>query len=65
MRFEDLKEEDKELIKRAMLHDSVSMTSEALNCKDVMPVETYNKQMDESDRLIYLVNVLNDKVKYN
>lgn len=65
MRFEDLKEEDKELIKRAMLHDSVSMTSEALNCKDVMPVETYNRQMDEADRLIYLVNVLNDKVKYS
>lgn len=65
MRFEDLKEEDKELIKRAMLHDSVSMTSEALNCKDVMPVETYNRQMDEADRLIYLVNVLNGKAKYN
>ena len=47
-----------------MLHDSVSMTSEALECKEVMPIETYERQMSESERLIYLVNVLDDKVEY-
>lgn len=65
MKFEDLREEDKHLIKSAMLHDSVSMTSEALNCKEVMPIETYKKQLSEADRLIYLLNVLNGVVKYN
>lgn len=65
MKFEELSKEDKELIKRSMLHDSVSMTSEALECKEVMPIETYERQMSESERLIYLVNVLDGKVRYN
>lgn len=65
MKFENLREEDQELIKKSMLHDSVSMISEALNCKEVMPTEMYEKQMSEANRLIYLVNVLNDKTKYN
>lgn len=43
MKFEELSKEDKVLIKRAMLHDSVSMTSEALECKEVMPIETYER----------------------
>lgn len=64
MKFENLREEDKELIKRAMLNDSVSLTSEALLCKDVMPVEAFEKNMFEADRLVYLVNVLNNKSEY-
>lgn len=65
MKFDDLREEDKNLIKDSMLQQSVSLTAEALECKNVMPQETYEKQMNDADRLIYLVNVLNDKAKYD
>jgi len=65
MKFDDLIEEDKELIKSTMLAQSVSVTAEAIQCKDVMPREVYEREMKNTDRLIYLVNVLNDKVNYD
>ena len=65
MKFDDLIEEDKELIKSTMLAQSVSVTAEAIQCKDVMPKEAYEREMKNADRLIYLVNVLNDKVNYD
>lgn len=64
MNFNNLRKEDQELIKRCMLNQSVSLTSEALTCKDVMPKETFEKTLDEADRLLYLVNVLNEKSQY-
>lgn len=64
MNFDNLKKEDKELIKDSMLRQSVSSKAEALECKGVIPKEIYEKQMNEADRLIYLVNVLNDKISY-
>lgn len=48
-----------------MLAQSVSVTNEAIQCKDVMPKEVYEREMKNADRLIYLVNVLNDKVNYD
>ncbi|MFR9290996.1 hypothetical protein [Clostridium paraputrificum] len=65
MKFDDLIEEDKELIKSTMLAQSTSMVAEALQCKDVMPEEVYEREMNNAYRLIYLVNVLNDKVNYD
>lgn len=65
MNFDNLRKKDKELIKDSMLNQSVSLTAESLECKDVMPKETYKRQMKEADRLIYLVNVLNNKVEYD
>lgn len=49
MKFEDLKKEDKELIKNCMLNQSVSLTAEALQCKEVMPKETYEREMNNAD----------------
>jgi len=63
--FDNLNKEDIELIKSAMLQNAVTLTSEALECKDVMPIEVYEKDMANSDRLIYLVNVLNDVSEYD
>lgn len=65
MKFENLRQEDKEIIKNSMLHESVSLVAEALECKSVMPEEMYERQMKIADRLMYLVNVLNDKIKYD
>lgn len=65
MKFENLRKEDRELIKRSMLNHSVSLTSEALECKETMLKETYEKTMRDADRLIFLVNVLNDRKNYD
>ncbi|MDU1587001.1 MAG: hypothetical protein E6860_15810 [Clostridium sp.] len=65
MKFDDLIKEDQELIKSTMLAQSVSITAEALECKEIMPSEAYERDMKCADRLIYLVNVLNDKVNYD
>ena len=63
--YENLSKEDKDLIKRCMLNQSVSITAEMLQCKEVVPKETYEKEMRDADRLIYLVNVLNGKTHYD
>ncbi|WP_040413612.1 hypothetical protein [Clostridium thermobutyricum] len=65
MKFENLRKEDRELIKRSMLNHSVSLTSEALECKEAMSKEAYEKTMRDADRLIFLVNVLNDRKNYD
>lgn len=65
MKFENLSKEDIELIKRAMLENAVTLTSEALGCEDVMPKEACEKNMADSDRLIYLVNVLDGAYEYD
>lgn len=65
MKFDDLKKEDIELIKSAMLENSVTLTSSALGCKEVMPNEVYERDMNNANRLIYLVNVLNDVISYD
>lgn len=65
MKFENLSKEDIQLIKRAMLENAVTLTSEALECEDVMPKEVCEKNMADSDRLIYLVNVLDGVYEYD
>jgi CBS-domain-containing membrane protein len=65
MKFEDLSKEDIELIKIAMLENAVTLRSEVLGCEDVMPKEVCAKNMDDSDRLIYLVNVLDGAYEYD
>lgn len=65
MKFDDLIKDDQELIKSTMLAQSVSITAEAIQCKDVMQKEAYEREMKNSDRLIYLVNVLNGKINYD
>lgn len=65
MKFDNLKEEDIKLIKEAMLQNSVTITASCLENKEVMPKEAYEKDMNNANRLIYLVNVLNDVVEYD
>lgn len=65
MRFENLSKEDFGLIKSVMLEHAIDLVSEALECEDVMPKEVYERNMKQSDRLIYLVNVLNGVYEYD
>lgn len=65
MKFESLRKDDIQLIKFAMLESSVSLTSEALECKETMPKEVFERNMSKAERLIYLVNVLNGVIEYN
>lgn len=65
MKFDDLNKKDIELIKSSMLERAVTLTASALECKEVMTEESYKKDMDNSDRLIYLVNVLNGVDEYD
>lgn len=65
MKIENLNEEDISLIKTAMLENSVSLVSSALECKEVMPTECYDRDMKNADRLVYLINVLNGVSDYD
>lgn len=65
MKIENLNKKDIELIKSAMLENSVSLISTALECKEVMPTECYDRDMKNADRLVYLVNVLNGVSDYD
>lgn len=65
MKFKDLSKKDIELIKNSMLENSVSLTAEALECKETMPKEVFERNMSDSKRLVYLVNVLNGVVEYD
>lgn len=65
MKFDDLIKDDQELIKSTIIAQAVSMTAEAIQCKDVMPEEVYEREMKNADRLIYLVNVLNGIINYD
>lgn len=65
MKFENLSKEDIELNKRAMLENAVTLTSEDLGCEGAMPKEVCEKNMADSYRLIYLVNVLNGVCEYD
>jgi hypothetical protein len=64
MKFEKLNQEDKELIKDAMKESSVNTISQSLQCKKVMSEETFDKEMNRGKRLVYLLNVLDDKKEY-
>lgn len=63
--FEHLNKEDIELIKNSMLKNSSTLMSEAFEYKEFMSDDMYEKEMAKSDRLIYLVNVLNGDAEYN
>lgn len=65
MKLKSLSKEDIQLIKRAMLENAVTLTSEALACDDVIPKEVCEKNMADADRLIYLVNVLDEAYEYD
>jgi hypothetical protein len=65
MRFENLNKEDVQLIKDAMMESSVSLIADAKECKEVMPKEAFEKDMDRAKRLVYLVNVLNGVKEYD
>lgn len=65
MKIENLSKEDIDLIKDAMLENSVSLVSSALECKEVMPIDCYERDMRNADRLVYLVNVLNGVSDYD
>lgn len=65
MELKNLNKEDMELIKKAMLENSVTLTAEMLECKDVMPKESFERNRAEANRLVYLVNVLNGVDAYD
>ena len=60
-----LSERDWKLIISAMTESAVSKTSEAQMYKADMPKESYELNMSESDRLVYLVNVLEGRKEYS
>ena len=65
MRFENLRKDDVILIKNAILENAISLTTDALENKDTMTTEIYEKCMSDSYRLIYLISVLEDKIEYD
>lgn len=65
MNFENLKPTDIQLIKDAMLENSVNLIATCQECKNTMPIDTFYTNMENGNRLIYLTNVLNDVEKYN
>ncbi|RHW65437.1 hypothetical protein DZC34_09360 [Clostridium botulinum] len=62
--YKGLSKEDWELITSALMGHSVTMTSECMQCKDVMSKESYERDIKESERLVYLVNVLQGRKEY-
>ncbi|KOY65497.1 hypothetical protein [Clostridium sporogenes] len=65
MKIENLKSKDIELIKGAMVENSVSVIATCQECKNVMPIDSFCKDMERANRLIYLINVINDVRNYN
>lgn len=65
MKFEELCNEDIKLIKDSMLENSVSIIAECQESKSVLSEESFDKEMNRGKRLVYLVNVLNDKKEYD
>lgn len=63
--FKDLKEEDIQIIKGAVIENSVSVIAECLECKNVMPIDAYYREMERAERQIYLINVLNGIQEYH
>lgn len=60
-----LSEKDWKLIEGALMGHTVTITSTCVTCKDAMPEKTYNREMDESERLVYLINVLQGRKEYD
>jgi len=60
----ELRAEDWEAIKDAMLESTVSLTSDCHEYKDIMSKDSKERDMKKADRLIYLVNVLIGKEEY-
>lgn len=65
MKLENLKNEDIKLIQDAILENSVNIIATCQECKGVMPIEAYDKDMEKANRLIYLANILNDSSEYS
>lgn len=65
MKLENLKNEDIKLIQDAILESSVNIIATCQECKSVMSIEAYNKDMEKANKLIYLANVLNDSSEYS
>jgi hypothetical protein len=61
----ELSQDDWELIISAMMDTTVSKKSISLLNKSTMPKEDYERYKIESDRLVYLVNVLNGIKPYS
>lgn len=59
-----LSEKDWQLVESALMGHTVTITSTCMTCKEVMPEESYNREMNESERLVYIVNVLQGRKEY-
>ncbi|EHJ00413.1 hypothetical protein CDLVIII_3868 [Clostridium sp. DL-VIII] len=62
--YNGFKREDWELIKKAMCETAVALVGDCQECASVMPKESIERDMKDSDRLIYLINVLIGKEEY-
>lgn len=65
IKFTDMKDEDKNLIKSAMLQCSLALKSEALNKENEITKSLSERNIAKSERLIYLVNFLNGVFEYD
>lgn len=59
-----LSQKDWDLINSALMGQSVTIVADCQENKDIMPAESYNRDMNESERLVYLVNVLQGRKEY-
>lgn len=65
MNMGNLDEKDMRLIKAAMFEGSISIASLAVESKEEISTECYEREMKKADRLMYLINVLNGVVDYD
>lgn len=59
-----LSQKDWELINSALMGHIVTIVADCQENKNIMPTESYNKDIKESERLVYLVNVLQGRKEY-
>lgn len=64
MKFDNLKLEDIKLIKDTMAENAINITITCQECKNIMPIDTFYKNMEVANRLAYLINVLNGVIDY-
>lgn len=55
---------DLKLIVNSLMENSVSIIAECEECKKVMGKETYGKEKERANRLVYLANVLDGRKEY-
>ena len=65
MNYNDLKEEDKLLIKNCMEYYAVDLIKDALLLKNKMSRENFNSNMKDAKRINYLMKVLENKEEYD